>query len=31
MEKLEVDTGNEIILNIPLEISDYLINILYIE
>jgi len=31
MKKLDVDIGNEIILHIPLEINDYLINILSIE
>jgi hypothetical protein len=31
MEKLDVHIGNEIILNILLEIKDYLINILSIE
>jgi hypothetical protein len=31
MEKLDVDIGNEIIPNIPLEINDYLKNILSIE
>ena len=29
MEKLNVDIGNEIILNIPLEINDYPTRIIY--
>ena len=31
MKKLDVDIGNEIILNIPLHINDYLINMLSVE
>ena len=31
MEKLDVDIGKGIILNISLEINDYLINILSVE
>jgi len=30
-KKMVVDIGNEIILNIPLQITDYLINVLSVE